>query len=295
LKAASTPLSSDRYTPWRTSSITVSSFYRHTDTVYTIDLSFERVEEAEAFSFSPGQFNMLYVPGVGEAAISIAGRSRDGSIRHTIRAVGAVTQSIEGGGKGMSLGMRGPFGVGWPLTKPVEEFGQTESLKDVVIVGGGIGLAPLRSMIEHIKTRRASFGKVDVLVGARTPEDLLYREEYAQWQAADIGVGYIVDQCPVDWQGMVGVVTVLLQRLPIPRPSQTILMTCGPEIMMRYVADTGISRGISNDDVYLALERNMNCAVGFCGHCQFGPAFICKEGPVFRYNAVSDLLRFRDL
>lgn len=279
--------------------MTIESFRRHTAQVYAIEIAFDDPNDAVEFSFAPGQFNMLYVPGVGEAAISIAGRSESGLIRHTIRSVGNVTQAIEVGGEAMSLGLRGPFGKGWPLTNPVDSPAPPTvhplSEQDIVMVAGGIGLAPLRSMIEYIEAHRHAFGKIDVLVGARTPDDLLYRDEYDRWRTGDIGVDFIVDRCPMDWTGMVGIVTLLLERLPIARPSQTIVMTCGPEAMMRYVAETAVGRGISKGDIYMSLERNMNCAVGFCGHCQLGPAFVCKNGPVIGYHAVEELFRFRDL
>jgi len=214
----SVAFSNDRFAPWRTRAVTIEAFRRHTAQVYTIELAFDEPNDAEEFSFAPGQFNMLYVPGVGEAAISIAGLSESGLIQHTIRAVGSVTQAIEAGGAAMSLGLRGPFGRGWPLTSPVDPPVPPPvhpvSEQDIVMVAGGIGLAPLRSMIEYIESNRQAFGKVDVLVGARTPDDLLYREEYDRWRASNIGVDFIVDRCPLDWTGMVGIVTLLLERLP---------------------------------------------------------------------------------
>ncbi|MCY2976764.1 MAG: FAD/NAD(P)-binding protein [Planctomycetota bacterium] len=289
--------------PWKTSTVTVNRLRAHTSGVFSIDLSFEDPDVGKQFEFVPGQFNMLYVPGVGEAAISIAGTNVSGMLQHTIRTVGAVTTAIEKGGVGMSLGLRGPFGRGWPLepvtnsTAKVSTSTKNDHPKngDVIIVAGGIGLAPLRSMVEHIGSRRAEYGTVSIVVGARSPGDLLYQDEYEDWRSRKMKVICTVDRASLDWKGQIGVVTLLLERLEISHPSLTTFMTCGPEVMMRYAAKSAINRGIPEAQIYVTLERNMNCAIGLCGHCQLGPNFICKDGPVFRYNSVSALLRVQEL
>ena len=271
---------------------------------YDIEVDFDRLNplpsalnnersRPSSLPFRPGQFNMLYMPGVGEVAISISGHdTRSSVLKHTIRSVGNVTAAIESGGVGLSLGLRGPFGTAWPLG---EVFSTLPETKDVIVVGGGIGLAPLRSLIECLIQRRNDVGRIAVLVGARRPEELLYGHAFSDWRSADVSVQTTVDQPDADWEGHVGVVTLLLERLEIPRPSSTLVMTCGPEAMMRYVAKSAIDRKIPCENIWITMERNMNCAIGLCGHCQFGPHFICKDGPVFRYADVRELLRVQGL
>ncbi len=291
----------NRHDPWKTWTVTVNRFHPHASDVFSIDLGFEELDVGKEFEYTPGQFNMLYVPGVGEAAISIAGTTTSGMLQHTIRAVGAVTKAIEKGGVGMSLGLRGPFGRGWPLKVATKFDQKTQPVStniyrkgDVVIAAGGIGLAPLRSLIEHISWHRSEYGTVSIVIGARSPSDLLYQDEYDDWRSRGMKVICTVDRDSSDWKGQIGVVTLLLERLDIPHPSQTTFMTCGPEVMMRYAAKSAISRGIPEAQVYVTLERNMNCAIGLCGHCQLGPKFICKDGPVFQYNSVRALLRVQE-
>jgi NAD(P)H-flavin reductase len=294
--------SQNQHDPWKTWSATVQRFRRHTRSVFSIELGFDDIAVRRHFGFWPGQFNMLYVPGVGEAAISIAGTTSTGLLQHTIHAVGAVTRSIEMGGVGMSLGLRGPFGTGWPLgpltdssSKPSTAYANgLQKNGDIIIVAGGIGLAPLRSVVNHIAAHRPEYGTVAVVIGARTSEDLLYQDEYDDWQNKHIHVVTTVDRPSPDWKGHIGVVTLLLERLEIPQPTRTTLLTCGPEVMMRYAAKSALGRGIPETQIYVTLERNMNCAIGLCGHCQLGPKFICKDGPVFCYNSVSALLRVQE-
>jgi NAD(P)H-flavin reductase len=286
---------------WKAWSATIQRLRRHNSSVFTIDLGFDDHQFARDFVFLPGQFNMLYVPGVGEAAISIAGVTSTGLLQHTIHAVGAVTGSIERGGVGMSLGIRGPFGTSWPVGASIAHGSSSTSSAtlpkygDIVIAAGGIGLAPLRSVVHHIAANRQDYGMVNVVIGARTPDDLLYQEEFDDWRSKRMNVLCTVDRASHDWKGQIGVVTLLLERLAIPNPTGTTFMTCGPEVMMRYAAKSALGRGISENEIYLTLERNMNCAIGLCGHCQLGPKFLCKDGPVFRYNSVSALLRVQEL
>ena len=239
-------------------------------------------------AFAPGQFNMLYVFGVGEVAISISGDpARRESLHHTIRAVGTVTKVMQALKSGATLGVRGPFGTGWPLA-------EAEG-KDVVIVAGGIGLAPLRGTVHHLLAHRSRYRQVSLLYGARTPADVLYRKELDRL-AADPAMHFAmtVDRAPRDWPGQVGVVTSLLGRAPFS-PRETVVMMCGPEIMMRFATRDLLHRGVSAEAIHVSLERNMKCAVGFCGHCQFGPEFICKDGPVFRYDRVARWLGIHEL
>jgi NAD(P)H-flavin reductase len=277
--------------PWRTASVTIRRVRNETPSVFSYDLAFDDAEIAESYRFLPGQFNMLYVPGVGEAAISIADQaSNSGTLQHTVRSTGAVTRAIELGGKGMSLGLRGPFGTNWPLPLMTDPAAK----RDVVIAAGGIGLAPLRSLVSHVARQRSLFGSVALIVGARSPADLLYFDDYDDWQAASIDVQFTVDRPSPGWKGNVGVVTLLLERLSLPKPQSTLVMTCGPEVMMRYVAKAATGRGIPDQNIWVTLERNMNCAIGLCGHCQLGPTFLCKDGPVFRFDRVREWLRVQD-
>lgn len=288
MNEAYTPAAHRRIDPWRTEPVTIKRIIKETPGVKTYDLEFVNAQLASEFRFTPGQFNMLYVPGVGEAAISISGGVGTGVLRHTIRTVGAVTEALDRGEVGMSLGVRGPFGSTWPVEQLVDA---GTNKKNVILVAGGIGLAPLRSVVAHLMRFRDSADRVDVLMGARTPEDLLYGAEYPTWQENRIEVRTTVDRATNGWRGQVGVVTLLLDRLSIPRPESTLLMTCGPEVMMRYVVQAAARRGIPESNMWVALERNMNCAIGLCGHCQLGPEFVCKDGPVLPYDRVARWLR----
>jgi NAD(P)H-flavin reductase len=226
---------------------------------------------------------MLYLPGVGESAISMSGDPdrKDGWI-HTVRVAGNVTKTLARLGRGDTLGLRGPFGAGWPVADLVGN--------DVVIVAGGLGMAPLRPLVYYIMNHREKFGKVWLILGARTSEGLLYPTEYAAWLTCDIEVTLTVDRATAGWNGHVGVVTQLIDRLQLPRPKQTQLVTCGPEVMMKYAAMSGLRLGIDAGQIWVSMERNMQCAAGLCGHCQLGPEFICKDGPVVRYDRIRPYL-----
>lgn len=268
-----------RRNPWHTIGSRITEIVDELDGIATYRLELRVPQGPDGYSFSPGQFNMIYVPGVGEAAISISGDpgNRDGLL-HTIRIAGNVTNSISRLKVGDSIGLRGPFGVPWP----VEELAG----KDVVIVAGGVGLAPVRPLIYSILRNRDQYGNVWLLCGARTPEGLLYRREYEQWSQGNIRIQLTVDRATSGWTRSIGVVTLLLDRLRLPRRDQTRLIACGPEVMMKYVASTALGRGIQEDHIWISMERHMQCAVGLCGHCQLGPTFVCKDGPVFRYDAI---------
>ncbi|MGE0681959.1 MAG: FAD/NAD(P)-binding protein [Candidatus Binatia bacterium] len=229
--------------------------------------------------FMPGQFNMLYLFGVGESAISISGSPTQTTVMvHTIRAVGVVTRAMRQLRRGDVIGLRGPFGNAWP----VEE----ANGNDVVLIAGGIGLAPLRPVLHHIFSNRKQYGRVVLLYGARTPDDLLYVRELEQWRGRfSIDVQVTVDSAAHSWPGHVGVVTRLVARATFD-PENTVAMMCGPEVMMRFSVAELQRRGVAAENIFVSTERNMKCAVGFCGHCQLGPTFICKDGPVFRYDRI---------
>jgi NAD(P)H-flavin reductase len=235
-----------------------------------------------------GQFDMLYAFGVGEVPISTSGgHEGDGPLTHTIRAVGAVTRALCALGPGDVVGVRGPFGTEWPLAEAAGG--------DLVVVAGGIGLAPLRPAIRHALGRRCDFGAVAVLVGARTPEDLLYRDELESWRARlDAEVDVTVDAAAAGWYGRVGLVTTLIPGAVID-PARAAALVCGPEVMMTFVVRALLERGLVLERIWVSLERNMRCAVGHCGHCQLGPALICRDGAVFPAAAMQRLLEVREL
>ena len=236
----------------------------------------------ENYSFQPGQFNLLTVPGYGEAAISISSDPMNKeAIGHTIRLTGNVTNAVDRLGVGGTLGLRGPFGSCWPL----EEL----KGKDIYIAAGGIGLPPLRPVIYHIIQNRSDYGKVVLIYGARTPEDLQFTEEFAGWEKADIEVMVCVDSCDDTWTGLVGVVPMLFYSLRID-PKKGALLTCGPEIMIHFAAYEAIARRVPRKHIYVSLEKNMKCGFGSCGHCQLGPYFVCKDGPVFNYERIGPYL-----
>jgi NAD(P)H-flavin reductase len=260
----------------------------HRETSDTFTLLLNPGNNREAVSFLPGQFNMLYLPGAGEVPISISGDpAHTNRLVHTIRSVGAVTRVIDKLKRGDSLGVRGPFGNHWPV-KEAEGH-------DVVIIAGGLGLAPLRSVIYQVLASREKYNKVVLLYGARTPSDLLYRSEIEKWRGyLDVQVEVTVDSPVGGWRGDVGVITTLIPRANFD-PSRAVAMVCGPEVMIRYTVIELEKRGLSLDKTFISLERNMKCAVGFCGHCQLGPKFICKDGPIFQFDQVKDWLGKRDI
>jgi anaerobic sulfite reductase subunit B len=234
---------------------------------------------------TPGQFHMLYAFGVGEVPISVSGLLSHTVHQHTLRAVGAVTRALHDAPSGSILGVRGPFGHGWRSAPPGS---------DLVIVAGGIGLAPLRPVIQHALANRGLYGRVTVAIGARSPADLLYPREYPRWEASGISVRSIVDAAATDWHGHVGVVTTLLPGL-VDDPTATIAMLCGPEVMMRFAARTLMSQGLTPQTIQVSLERNMRCGIGECGHCQLGPLLVCRDGPVTGYDLAEPLLSVKEL
>jgi NAD(P)H-flavin reductase len=238
--------------------------------------------------FQPGQFNMLYVFGVGEVPISMSGdRTRDAVLVHTVRDVGAVSAAIAKLEAGATIGVRGPFGTIWPVA--------AAEGADVIIIAGGLGIAPLRPAIYEIMASRKRYGRVAILFGSRNPADMLYRHELEEWRRRlDVEIEVTVDHADADWRGNVGVVPALVPRFVFD-PDETFALVCGPEVMMRFTVNALRHAGIAADRIYLSMERNMKCAIGLCGHCQFGSAFICKDGPVMRYDRIAGIFAMREI
>lgn len=254
----------------------------------TVTLEMRAADGGGALPFEPGQFTMMYSFGVGEAPISISGDpARPETLVHTIRAVGSVSRALTDAKKGAVIGIRGPFGSAWP---------EAEALgRDVVIVAGGIGLAPLRPAILRVLANRGDYGRLVILYGARAPREVLFLSELRRWSSRlDVFVDVTVDRASPDWFGNVGVVTKLVSRAGF-HPEDAVALVCGPEIMMRYAVRALGDRGIADERIWVSMERNMRCAVGFCGHCQIAGSFVCKDGPVFRYDRVAPLMQIREL
>jgi len=264
----------------------VRRFIQETHDTFTLEL--DAVDGAKPFAFFPGQFNMLYVFGVGEVPISISGNpTSPKGLTHTTREVGLVTKAMRQLRKGDYLGVRGPFGTAWPVEEAAGN--------DVVIVAGGIGLAPLRPALYQLIANREKFGKIVLLYGTRSPNDILYQKELKQWRAQfDMEVYVTVDRATGDWRGNVGVVTSLIPKAPFDPLSSTAFV-CGPEIMMRFTVQELQKRGLTNDKIYVSMERNMKCGIGLCGHCQIGPTFVCKNGPVYRFDHIEELFGKREV
>jgi len=250
------------------------------DTADTVTLDLVPDDGASRFPFSPGQFNMLWSFGVGEIPISISGDpGRPERLVHTLRAVGAVSRALAARRRGDVIGVRGPYGNHWPVEAAVGH--------DVVIVAGGIGLAPLKPAIHEICARRERYGRVAVLYGARTPDDILYAKELsALCGEHEVAWTVTVDRADAGWKGRVGVVTSLIGRAGFD-PRQTVAMICGPEIMTRFTVVEFRKRGVPDRAVHVSMERNMKCGLGLCGHCQFGPELICRDGPVFPFSRIA--------
>ena len=255
-------------------------------TIFTLRLRLSDAAAQAAYRFAPGQFNMLYLYGVGEVPISIMSdpEERDG-IGHTIRALGRVTKGLAALQPGDSLGLRGPYGRGWPL----QEMGG----HDVVLVTGGLGCAPVVSVIHYVLKRRERYGKLVIIQGVKHAEDLIWSEQYAKWAALpNTQVLVAASEGAALWPWHVGRVTELFQ-LACFDPARAVGMMCGPEGMMRVAADNLLQRGVPESRLYLSMERNMQCAVGRCGHCQLGGSFVCRDGPVFNWGQVKSLLAHR--
>lgn len=262
----------------------VQSITHDTHDVFTLTLV--KPGEQNQQPFFPGQFNMLYQYGIGEIAISICGDPKgDQMLTHAIRAVGSVTRSMQQLKPGDEIGVRGPFGTHWPLTK-------TDC--DVLLIAGGIGLAALRSALFALAERSHQYQKITLLYGTRTIDDILYKKEMEAWKKQGLDVQITLDKADIHWKGHVGVVTSLIRK-HLPNPNNTLVLICGPEIMMQFTLHELMVAQVDENNIYLSMERNMQCAVGFCGHCLYGPYFICKDGPVFSYPQVKNFLTIKEL
>jgi sulfhydrogenase subunit gamma (sulfur reductase) len=251
-------------------------------TLFTLRLRFTDPKLQQHYRFDPGQFNMLYLPNVGEIPISIVSDPKDEHILdHTIRSVGRVSRGMEQLKQGDRIGVRGPFGRGWPLLAAEQ--------KDVIIVTGGLGCAPVVSVINYVMHRRERFGTVNIIQGVKHSNDFIWKERYDQWRAApDTNVLLAADAGEPIWPWHIGPVTGLFDKLVFAK-EHVIAMMCGPEGMMRAVSKHLLTQGMTERDIWLSMERNMQCAVGHCGHCQYGGKFICKDGPVFCYEEIKSL------
>lgn len=255
-----------------------------TASIFNLHIRFTEPHRHHLYSFSPGQFNMVYLFGVGEVAISIVSDPEERRrLSHTIRALGRVTKALQKLQPGERIGIRGPFGRGWPLHKVHG--------KDIVIVTGGLGCAPTVSIINYILARRSQYGRLMILQGVKHSDDFIFRKQYAKWQqSADTEVHIAADQAGPKWPWNTGYVTDMIKTLDL-KPDNTIAMMCGPEMMMHTAINALGNMGMSEHDMYLSMERNMECGIGQCGHCQYGGLFVCKDGPVFAYPEIKALFK----
>jgi NAD(P)H-flavin reductase len=244
--------------------------------------------DAGGLAFQPGQFNMLYAFGFGEIPVSVSGDPGvAGPLIHTVRAVGAVSHAVTRLKPGDALGLRGPYGTAWPLAE--------SGGSDIVVIGGGLGLAALRPAIYRLFAERNRYGRIAVLYGTRNPADILFRREIDRWRRRrDIKIEVTVDHADTLWRGNVGVVTKLIARAAFD-PGHAVAFICGPEVMMRFTAGALEAAGVAPERIFVSVERNMKCAIGQCGRCQFGPTLVCRDGAVMRYDRVEPLLTVREL
>lgn len=262
----------------------VKSITHETTDVFTLALTAK--EDVSRMPFLPGQFNMLYHFGFGEVAMSISGNpSSQDELTHTIRAVGSITKQMQKLKAGEEIGIRGPFGSCWPLLK---------KQCDVLVIAGGIGLAALRSALLNLAAHKDQYQNITLLYGARNPNDIIYKTDLESWQKQGIKIETTVDFADVSWQGQVGVVTKLIKK-NIKKPKNTLVLMCGPEIMIKFAVQELLGAKVEEKHIFISLERHMQCAVGFCGRCQYGPYFLCKDGPVFSYEQLRHWLMIKEL
>jgi NAD(P)H-flavin reductase len=262
----------------------VTATRRETSDTWTLEL---KPRSGARLEFAPGQFTMLSAFGAGEVPISIGGDpDGEGPLVHTVRAVGLATKAICRAGPGEILGVRGPFGRPWPVR-------EAEGA-DVLVIAGGIGLAPLRPAILAMLARRERYGRLRLLYGGRSPDQLLYTAELQEWTARGLDVALTVDSAGPEWLGRVGVVSRLVRGAPFD-PAAAVALLCGPEVMMRFTVAALAQSGVQGDRVYASMERNMQCGIGQCGHCQLGPTLICRDGPVYRWSELAPWLAIREL
>ncbi|HEY3366600.1 MAG TPA: FAD/NAD(P)-binding protein [Symbiobacteriaceae bacterium] len=261
----------------------IERIVRQTYDTHTYTLAFEDLDLRQSYAFAPGQFNMLSLFGIGEAPLSISSwHGQPDTFDHTVRSVGTVTDAMTHLGVGDRVWIRGPYGHGWPVPELQG--------RNILLVAGGIGLAPLRPLIAEFVARPEAYAGLEILYGARKTDDQLFTAEYGVWAAAPgAALRLAVDRGTPSFPGRVGPVTALFDDMT-SRPENTVVVTCGPEIMMKFVVRGLLARGFTPEQIYVSLERRMECGVAKCGHCMIGPLYVCKDGPVFRYTALSNIL-----
>jgi len=270
--------------PYRPENAIIKDIKRQTYNTKTYKLSFENRQKQREFSFKPGQFIMVSLLGIGEAAFTLCSDPAEReNFEITVRAVGNVTKTLDRLNVGDVVGVRGPYGTYWPIEKAKN--------KNILIIAGGLGINPIRSVITYVGANRDNYGDVEILYGAKTPDDILFTYEFDDWRRMEnTRLLLTVDMVPKEstWKHNVGVVTTLFEKMHVS-PDNTVALTCGPEIMMRFVVKGLLYRGFTRDQIFVSLERRMKCGIGICGHCQLGTKFVCKEGSVFRYADVEGL------
>ncbi len=265
-----------------------------------VDITIE-AEETKTYTLSvensfeamPGQFNMIGYPGVGEAPISFSSIVHEGSFEHTIKAAGRVTKFIDNLKKEDTIFIRGPYGRGWPIDEAINN--------EILLIAGGVGLAPIRPLVQMISKEREKFGEVSLLYGARNEKNMLFMDEFRKWKKS-ISLYLTVDEVAKHppksplvkggfrgvWKHHIGLVTEVIDEIKI-NPAHAFVFVCGPEIMMRFICSSLLMKGIPQSRIYVSLERRMKCGIAHCGHCQHYGLFVCKDGPVFSYNQVRGL------
>jgi NAD(P)H-flavin reductase len=255
---------------------------QETPTIFTLRLRYDW-DVQEPYEFDPGQFNMVTLFGVGEIPISIVNDPQENTFfDHTIRVVGRVSDGLSKLQPGDRVGIRGPFGRGWPLTRMKG--------KDILLVTGGLGCAPLVSVIRYLMRRRDFYGRIHILQGVKHSSDLIWREQYDEWaKLRDVHILLAADVAGKGWKGQQGMVTELLNQISL-RPQRTVALLCGPELMMLAAIANLRELGLADGSIWFSMERNMQCGIGQCGHCQIGPHYVCQDGPVFNYSDLADFL-----
>lgn len=260
----------------------IIEFKQETSSIFTIGCSFTEPDQRNLYTFYPGQFNMVYLYGVGEVAISIISDPEEKYFfQHTIRAIGRVTKALQKLQINDRIGIRGPFGRGWPL--------QEAHGKDIVIVTGGLGCAPTVSIINYILARRSQYGNLKILQGVKHSDDFIFHSQYKKWrESPNTEIHISADQAGPQWPWNMGYVTDMIKTLDIAAEN-AIVMLCGPEKMMYAAIHALLQKSVLAHNIYLSMERNMECGIGHCGHCQYGGLFVCKDGPVFAYPQIKAL------
>ena len=237
------------------------------------------IEDKKPLGHIPGQFIMLSIPGYGEAPISISSPPDKGNMFEIcIRAVGNLTNALHNLTKGDRLWIRGPYGKGFPAEDITD--------KDLLFIAGGIGLVPMRSLIKAVLNKRSCYGKINLVYGVKTPDEILFKDELLQWeQHGNINIQITIDKPHPAWKGNIGVVTTIIPQLKIDE-TKTAAIVVGPPVMYKYVIMSLGDKRIAGHDIYLSLERRMKCGLGKCGHCQINSIYVCQEGPVFRLSDI---------